>query len=363
MGDGRADGPQLAQGSAAEICRMFTGFGWNRSLRVNDRPFHSQADQRVSHWERAPHDPGVEALRRTLRESSGLASLETVDMVEGASAPHVQRAARLFHRDGFVALTGVLAGADLARTASGVAEVTRTIAQLDPQGYGTNGAHRYSFGGCSMTRHMLHHPAWRALLDLPAVTAVLTEVFGSPNYLCRGGGGELALPGAVEYQVLHSDQHDERGGPRPRSAMGDKGGTDSLPLEGPENLWHGSERLNGRGGSFRDPSHGGSGGRTIRDLPCSMIAVNFTLTPQTFENAPIRVVPGSASWNMQDIPGLEQEPDGMRWSTLCPLPAGTAILRDARCWHGGSPNLSDTARAFPNGTFGIRWLTWTRLQH
>jgi hypothetical protein len=25
----------------------------------------------------------------------------------------------------------------------------------------------------------------------------------------------------------------------------------------------------------------------------------------------------------------------MRWSTLCPLPAGSAVLRDARCWHGG----------------------------
>jgi hypothetical protein len=133
--------------------------------------------------------------------------------------------------------------------------------------------------------------------------------------------------------------------------MGEEGAP-GLPLEGPENLLHGSERLNSRGGSFRDPAgRGGGGGLTIRDLPCSMIAVNFTLTPQTFENAPIRVVPGSASWNMQGVPGLEEEPDEMRWSTLCPLPAGSAILRDARCWHGGSPNVSDTARAFPNGTY------------
>jgi hypothetical protein len=77
----------------------------------------------------------------------------------------------------------------------------------------------------------------------------------------------------------------------------------------------------------------------------------------------------------------------MRWSTLCPLPAGSAVLRDARCWHGGcagtfpcimclslaciivfigsafsgifpvrrSPNLSDTARAFPNVEYYAPW--------
>lgn len=274
-----------------QICRMFAGLGWNGSLRVNDRPFHSQVDQRVAHWERALDDPGVSALRETLRESSGVPELEAVDMAKGAGAAQVQRAAQLFHRDGFVALTGVLSGAALERTASGVAAVTKTIVELDPDGLGTNGAHRYSFGGCSVTRHMLHEPAWRGLVDLSAVTAVLTEVFGSPNYLCRGGGGELALPGAVEYQALHSDQHDEKG-PRPQAAAGDGDGLEEAPpLEGPDNLMHGSERLNSRGGSFRDPraaSSAAADGLTIRDLPCSMIAVNFTLTPQTFENAPIR---------------------------------------------------------------------------
>lgn len=239
-------------------------------------------------------------------------------MGAGAAPADVQRAAELFHRDGFVCLTNVLAGEALERTAQGVDRVMRTVVQLDPEGRGTNGPHRYSFGGCSVTRHMLHDPAWRGLVDLPPVTAVLTAVFGSPNYLCRGGGGELALPGAVEYQALHSDQHGERGRPRP---------TDE-PLDGPAGFTRGSESLNGRGGSFSDPA---GLGLNIRDLPCSMIAVNYTMLDQTYENAPIRVIPGSAKWQWA-VPRLDEEAESMRYSTLCPVPAGSAILRDARCW-------------------------------
>ena len=156
--------------------------------------------------------------------------------------------------------------------------------------------------------------------------------------------GELALPGAVEYQALHSDQHGERG----RRSTDDP----PPPLEGPERLNRGSESLNGRGGSFSDPA---GLGLNIRDLPCSMIAVNFTMLDQTSENAPIRVIPGSAKWQ-HAAPRLDEEPASMRYSTLCPIPAGSAILRDARCWHGGTPNLTaDTARAFPNVEYYAPW--------
>ena len=165
---------------AAPVCPMFAGAGWNSQLAVNDRPFHSQVDERIGHWRREPSDPGVSALRESLRARNGLTTLETVDMATVEPA-EVERAARLFHRDGFVCLTGVLAGEVLERTARGVDAVFRTLVEIDPEGLGTNGAHRYSFGGCSVTRHMLHDPAWRGLVDLPGVTAVLSAVFGSPN--------------------------------------------------------------------------------------------------------------------------------------------------------------------------------------
>ena len=38
----------------------------------------------------------------------------------------------------------------------------------------------------------------------------------------------------------------------------------------------------------------------------------------------------------------------MRYSTVCPVPAGAAIIRDARCWHGGTPCVGRRARAIPN---------------
>ena len=45
----------------------------------------------------------------------------------------------------------------------------------------------------------------------------------------------------------------------------------------------------------------------------------------------------------------------MRLSTVCPVPAGTAIFRDARCWHGGTPNLSRDVRAMPNVEYFAPW--------
>jgi hypothetical protein len=45
----------------------------------------------------------------------------------------------------------------------------------------------------------------------------------------------------------------------------------------------------------------------------------------------------------------------MRFSTVCPVPAGTAIFRDARCWHGGTPNLSREVRAMPNVEYFAPW--------
>ena len=45
----------------------------------------------------------------------------------------------------------------------------------------------------------------------------------------------------------------------------------------------------------------------------------------------------------------------MRLSTICPLPAGSAIFRDARCWHGGTPNLSREVRAMPNVEYFAPW--------
>lgn len=126
-----------------------------------------------------------------------------------------------------------------------------------------------------------------------------------------GAVGDIALPGAIEYQGLHSDT-----------------------------VWS----------EFYDPTCAAS----IRDLPAPVVHINFPLVDLTPINGPIRQIPGTQR-SRDPIPTLADEPEAMRFSTICPLPAGSAIIRDARCWHGGTPNLSDHIRAMPNVEYMAPW--------
>jgi hypothetical protein len=141
---------------------------------------------------------------------------------------------------------------------------------------------------------------------------VLSAIYATDDYRCCGCGGDFALPGAVEYQNLHSDmgagvdtklELDERdtgtllgGGfwePDPGSGSGRR-----VPLAAPE-LPH-KRYVHGAGGphsTFHDPS----GRLDIRDLPPTFIAVNFPLelgddplVGHTHVNGPTRQVPGTA---------------------------------------------------------------------
>ena len=266
-------------------------------------------DPRCSTWTRAYDDPGVVALRARLRERNGIPGLEVV------APDEVDRAAELFHRDGFVAVSDVLDAEVLHRVRIAAADVIETLVAADPDGSVGGGAgglpHRYSFGATSASRQMLHRSEWCELIDLPATTPILTAIFGSVNYIIGGAGGDLALPGAIEYQGLHSD-----------------------------NTWT----------ELHDPH----GGVTMRDLPVPVLTINFPLIDLTPENGPIRQIPGTHR-SRAPIPNLVDEPEWMRLSTICPLPAGSAIFRDVRCWHGGTPNLSRDVRPMPNVEYFAPW--------
>ncbi len=266
-------------------------------------------DPRCHGWTRAYDDPGVVALRQRLNERNGIPGLDVV-------APgDVDRATELFHRDGFVAIVDALDKVQLSVLQAATAEVTAALQAADPDGAVGGGAgglpHRYSFGGTSVSRHMFHRPEWTQLIDLPTTTPILQSIFGSADYIVYGSGGDLALPGAIEYQGLHSD-----------------------------NVWT----------ELHDPV----GGVSMRDLPSPVVHINFAMVALTPENGPIRIVPGSHR-SRAPIPALADEPEWMRLSTVCPLPAGSAIIRDARCWHGGTPNLSREVRAMPNVEFMAPW--------
>jgi hypothetical protein len=165
------------------------------------------------------------------------------------------RARELFLRDGFVCVAGVLLDRERAALASKAApRVVGEIVALDRYG-GAKGMWQYSFGGCSATGTMLHHPEWAALPDLPLVHQVVAALFGE-GYRCYGADGDFNLPGSW-YQPLHSDMGDARctvTDARTGLVVGSV--PPGTPVE--PNMRHGPA-----GGGYWDPS-----GRTnSRDLP------------------------------------------------------------------------------------------------
>jgi hypothetical protein len=261
----------------------------------------------------APADE-VATLRAHLEANNGIKGLEIL-------APgDLAHAVELFRRDGFVVIADVLNDEQTEILASGCHAVIAEILELDGARKGNRGSHRYSFGGSSLTRSQLHRPEWRMLLEIEAVTDVVTAIFESEDYALRAASGDFCLPGAVAYQPLHSDVRDWTDAARtPFSA-------------------------------FHDPR----GQLTVRDLPCPYVCVNFLPQDVTRLNGPTRQIPGTQHARTP-IPDLASEPEWMRLSAVCPAPAGAIMVRDVRAWHGGTPNVSDAVRAIPNLEFYAPW--------
>ena len=260
------------------------------------------------------NDPEVVALREHLEANNGIRGLETV------TPDQVERAVELFHRDGFVAVTDALSSEQLATMRKGCDEVIHEILSLDRNRQGNRGSHRYSMGSASRTGELLHRPEWAMLVDLPTVTPIVTGIFGASTYMCNGGAGDFCLPGAIEYQRLHSDM---------------------------------SDRIQGRHrihGSFHD--HRGT--LNYRDLPVPRVVCNFLMVDFTRTNGPTRQIPGTQH-SQAPMPNIFDEPEWMKLSTVCPAPAGSVLIRDVRAWHGGTPNVSDEVRAIPNVEFYAPW--------
>ncbi|MEO6651853.1 MAG: phytanoyl-CoA dioxygenase family protein [Ilumatobacteraceae bacterium] len=259
-------------------------------------------------------DPEVVELRDHLLANNGITGLEILE-------PHeIERAVMIFRRDGFVVLRDALTPEQTEVLRAGVDDAVNDILALDPDRSGNRGSHRYSFGGSSITRSMLHRPEWQMLIDLATVTPIVTAIFESDDYVLRAASGDFCLPGATEYQPLHSDIRDF------------------------------ADHASSPYSSFHDPR----GHLTIRDLPCPYVCVNFMPVDITPMNGPTRQIPGSQQ-SRAPIPTLAEEPEWMRLSTVCPAPAGAVQIRDVRAWHGGTPNLSEEMRAIPNLEFYAPW--------
>lgn len=266
-------------------------------------------------WNDLPSDdPKVVQLRQHLAANSGIRGQEILQPKD------IARAVELIRRDGFVVIENILNDEQIEFLAAGCNDVIHEVTSLDDSSQGNRGSHRYSFGGSSMTRSQLHRPEWQMLLEIPEVIQLVNAIFGSPDYILRAASGDFCLPGAVDYQPLHSD-------------VGDWVDSIKSPFS-----------------SFLDPR----GLVSLRDLPPPYICVNFLPQDVTRLNGATRQIPGTQN-SRAKIPSLQEEPEWMRLSTVCPAPAGAIMIRDVRAWHGGTPNVSDGVRAIPNLEFYAPW--------
>ncbi|MCY3859968.1 MAG: phytanoyl-CoA dioxygenase family protein [Gammaproteobacteria bacterium] len=313
--------------------------GWDEHLPPNEHvdetgnfvtgdPNYGEPDPRAPS-QRVSNHPEVLALRQHLRENNGIRGLEICEPSE------VQRAATIFHRDGFVVVKDALSPEHLAAMREACERNLRTILSKphdnDRKYLQETGRlpHRYCYGTCSASRQMMHEPAWAGIIDMPTTTPILCEIFGSSDYSVWGGGGDLSLPGAIEYQHLHTDGLDEQqdGEARLKRVLI----LNRLNLDASKEF----EALD-----FKSQ-------RRVMDFANTGVTINFTLTDLTWENGPIRQIPGTHT-NLSPPPSIYDEPEWMRLSTLVGAPAGSAIFRDTRCWHGATPNLSNEIRALPS---------------
>jgi hypothetical protein len=212
-----------------------------------------------------------------------------------------------FIRDGFACIADALTPEQLSFAQEGARRVVADQTGTIPLEKGNRGFARYSFGS------QIEHAEWRQLIDLSTVLPVLEKIWGTDTFQSSGVGGDYSLPGA-KIQHLHADIHD--------------------PLNDPLGKLH------------------------IMDLPAPFIVVNFLVTDFTPENGPTRFIRGTQR-SRHPIPGLDEEPDWMKGSILCAR-AGTAIVRDVRCWHGGTENRSDAQRVMISSGYTASWFRLPR---
>ena len=322
-----------------------TSVGWDEKSLANetvnedgdyfiDRPGFAAGDPR-SPKRRIYDDPEVQDLRNYLQEHTGIKGLEI------CSPDEIDRARRIFFRDGFVVVRDLLNSEQLERFREGCAQVLKEILSVPGKGgrkYMTETnrlPHRYSYGTSSASRQLLHDSAWASMIDLPTTTPLLKAIFGSSDYLVGGAGGDLCLPGAIEYQRLHSDLADSL-----KLTAGRLAQAEALGIELREDVDTGDLDLPTR--------------RLIAEQTPPVVTINFLMSDLTWENGPIRQIPGTHA-SQQNPPTPEEEPEWMRLSTLVGASAGAGVFRDNRAWHGATPNVGHEVRALPNVEYLAPW--------
>ena len=159
--------------------------------------------------------------------------------------------------------------------------------------------HRYSYGSSAATRQQSGWIEWASLVDLPTTTPILETIFGGRNnYVVTGMGGEIALPGSMEYQRLHQDGAEPSLLPDGRSAHAEEltAINAQLPPQGTDPTGGNGDELDSLAWQ-----------RRALELTPGLVTINFLVSDMTTENGPIRQIAGSHT-STQPIPKPADEP-------------------------------------------------------
>lgn len=214
----------------------------------------------------------------------------------------------LFTEHGFVVVTGVLERHEYASVLSECRKIEGKI--VLPAKRGNRDPGRYSIGNAS-DNSAIHLPSFARHLvgsGVRKLLPVLEKIFASPEddgtmqpFHVVSAGGDFVLGGTRAYQKLHADAYFKKS-------------------------------MNGH-------------------MPPPKVSVNFAVSDICVENGPMRILPGQIACNgnpaVHRNHPIETESEVSKQSTLCPLNAGTAIIRDIRVLHGGTPNKSTKTRFLP----------------
>ena len=198
-------------------------------------------------------------------------------------------------------------------------DILSQVKDKHPHFKGNRGLKRYSLGSLAQSGSWLYLRPWVDLMNTPIIHHFLQVFFSSNHYSIKGGGGDVCLPGCTDYQPLHADISE---------------------------AWPMRNTVTGElftYGSFYDPR----GSLKLTDLPCPYLILNIVVQDLTPENGPMRIIPKTHT-TPRPAPSLEEEEINFKKSTLAGVKKGTLIIRDARTWHGGTPNISKEIRSLPN---------------
>lgn len=247
---------------------------------------------------------------RRLQLCPAVSSLRVADYSMSRATVATESAA-VFCREGFVIVQEVFNSQQLESLLAICENAEKEIHARDGNGFGNRGHGRYSLGMADESGHLLHREGFaKCVVDCSSVLDVVDQIFSEQSYVCAGGGGDFVVSGVAAFQRLHSDI---------QQAPSD---FQKCPLP-------------------------------------PLLVVNYCLQDLSHLNGPTRVIPGSQKWFGTRPPSVQEEQKDWLHSKIFPLRAGDAIIRDARMWHGGTPNLDISTRFLPAAEFhSYDYHTW-----